>query len=107
MLAMAKLAVRPNMHPLSSSITPDARSKMESNAWPVFASLTWAFVMYIFRWHPDTLMSSLRSSMVYMYVLFIVLVACERPSKWIYTDSCSYADSDHWDSFRNFLIHNK
>ncbi|GAA89305.1 peroxisomal membrane protein (PmpP24) [Aspergillus luchuensis IFO 4308] len=84
MLAMAKLAVRPNMHPLSSSITPDARSKMESNAWPVFASLTWAFVMYIFRWHPDTLMSSLRSSMVYIY-----------------------ADSDHWDSFRNFLIHNK
>ncbi|GKZ50230.1 hypothetical protein AbraIFM66951_003225 [Aspergillus brasiliensis] len=84
MLAMAKLAVRPNMHLLSSSITPDARSKMESNAWPVFASLTWAFVMYIFRWHPDTLMSSLRSSMVYIY-----------------------ADSDHWDSFRNFLIHNK
>ncbi|PWY72439.1 peroxisomal membrane protein 4 [Aspergillus sclerotioniger CBS 115572] len=83
-LAMAKLAVRPNMHPLSSLITSDARAKIEGHAWPVFASLTWAFVMYIFRWHPDTLMSSLRSSMVYIY-----------------------ADSDHWDSFRNFLIHNK
>lgn len=107
MLAMAKLAVRPNMHPLSSSITPDARSKMESNAWPVFASLTWAFVMYIFRWHPDTLMSSLRSSMVYMYVLFILHRPCDRLVKWAYANSYRYADSDHWDSFRNFLIHNK
>jgi hypothetical protein len=30
--------------------------------------MTWAMVMYIFRWHPETLASSLRSSMVYMYV---------------------------------------
>jgi peroxisomal membrane protein 4 len=28
--------------------------------------MTWAMVMYIFRWHPETLASSLRSSMVYM-----------------------------------------
>ncbi|PWY89327.1 peroxisomal membrane protein 4 [Aspergillus heteromorphus CBS 117.55] len=83
-LALAKLSVRPNMHPLSSLIGPDARTKMESHAWPVFASVSWALVMYIFRWHPETLMSSLRSSMVYIY-----------------------ADSDHWDSFRNLLIHNK
>ncbi|RAL13586.1 Tim17/Tim22/Tim23/Pmp24 family protein [Aspergillus homomorphus CBS 101889] len=83
-LALAKLAIRPGMHPLSPLITPQTRAQMEINAWPVFASLSWAFVMYIFRWHPDTLMSSLRSSMVYIY-----------------------ADSDHWDSFRNFLIHNK
>ncbi|PYI35059.1 putative peroxisomal membrane protein [Aspergillus indologenus CBS 114.80] len=83
-LALAKLAIRPDMHPLSSLITPQTRTQIESNAWPVFASVSWALVMYIFRWHPDTLMSSLRSSMVYIY-----------------------ADSDHWDSFRNFLIHNK
>ncbi|KKK24226.1 hypothetical protein P175DRAFT_0496995 [Aspergillus ochraceoroseus IBT 24754] len=83
-LAYAKLAVQPNMHPLSSLITPEARKQIEGNAWAVFASLSWAFVMYLFRWHPETLMSSLRSSMVYIY-----------------------ADSDHWDSFRNFLIHNK
>ncbi|RAH66206.1 Tim17/Tim22/Tim23/Pmp24 family protein [Aspergillus aculeatinus CBS 121060] len=83
-LALAKLAIRPDLHPLSSLITPQTRSQMESHAWPVFASLSWALVMHIFRWHPDTLMSSLRSSMVYIY-----------------------ADSDHWDSFRNFLIHNK
>ncbi|KAK9548532.1 hypothetical protein V6Z77_008436 [Aspergillus fumigatus] len=83
-LALAKLSVQPNMHPLSSLITPESRARIEANAWPVFASLSWALVMYIFRWHPETLMSSLRSSMVYIY-----------------------SDSDHWDSFRNFLIYNK
>ncbi|THC91662.1 hypothetical protein EYZ11_008882 [Aspergillus tanneri] len=83
-LALAKLAVQPGMHPLSGLITSDARAEIEKNAWPLFASFSWAFVMYIFRWYPETLMSSLRSSMVYIY-----------------------ADSDHWDSFRNFMIHNK
>ncbi|GFF38855.1 peroxisomal membrane protein 4 [Aspergillus udagawae] len=83
-LALAKLSVQPNMHPLSSLITTESRARIEANAWPVFASLSWALVMYIFRWYPETLMSSLRSSMVYIY-----------------------SDSDHWDSFRNFLIHNK
>ncbi|KAB8077856.1 putative peroxisomal membrane protein [Aspergillus leporis] len=84
LLALAKLSVQPNMHPLSSLITPASRADIEKHAWPVFASLSWAFVMYIFRWYPDTLMSSLKSSMVYIY-----------------------ADSDHWDSFRNFMIYNK
>ncbi|XHG02567.1 hypothetical protein AWENTII_005914 [Aspergillus wentii] len=84
MLALAKIAVAPNTHPLSSLITPEARTKLYDNAWPAFASLSWALVMYIFRWYPETLASSLRSSMVYIY-----------------------ADSDHWDSFRNLLIHNK
>ncbi|KAI9373200.1 Tim17/Tim22/Tim23/Pmp24 family-domain-containing protein [Aspergillus egyptiacus] len=84
MLAFAKLSVQPDIHPLSSLITPEVRGHIESNAWAVFASLSWAFVMYLFRWHPETLMSSLRSSMVYIY-----------------------SDSDHWDSFRNFLVHNK
>ncbi|KAL2831832.1 Tim17/Tim22/Tim23/Pmp24 family-domain-containing protein [Aspergillus cavernicola] len=83
-LAYAKLSIQPGMHPLSSLISPEARKQVESNAWAVFASFSWAFVMYLFRWHPETLMSSLRSSMVYIY-----------------------ADSDHWDSFRNFLIYNK
>lgn len=69
MLALAKIAIQPNIHPLSSLITPEARTTMTDNAWPVFASMTWASVMYIFRWYPDTLASSLRSSMVYMYVL--------------------------------------
>lgn len=66
MLSLAKLAIQPNMHPLSSLISPEARTQITDHAWPVFASMTWAFVMYIFRWYPDTLVSSLRSSMVYM-----------------------------------------
>ena len=36
------------------------------NAWPLFASLSWASVMFLFRWYPDTLQPSLRSSMRYM-----------------------------------------
>ncbi|KAJ5328913.1 Mitochondrial inner membrane translocase subunit Tim17/Tim22/Tim23/peroxisomal protein PMP24 [Penicillium brevicompactum] len=84
MLALAKIAIQPNMHPLSSLITPETRTKMTDNAYPVFASMTWAMVMYIWRWHPETLASSLRSSMVYIY-----------------------GDSDHWDSLRTLLLHNK
>lgn len=57
------------MHPLSPLITPEARAQISNNAWPVFASLSWALVMYIFRWHPESLISGLRSSMVYMYVV--------------------------------------
>ncbi|KAL2870009.1 Tim17/Tim22/Tim23/Pmp24 family protein [Aspergillus lucknowensis] len=83
-LGFAKLSIKPGAHPLSSLIGPEARKQIEGNAWAVFASFSWAFVMYLFRWHPETLMSSLRSSMVYIY-----------------------ADSDHWDSFRNLLVHNK
>lgn len=71
MLALAKIAIQPNMHPLSSLITPEARTKITDNAYPVFASMTWATVMYIWRWHPETLASSLRSSMVYMYVVLV------------------------------------
>ncbi|KAJ5637226.1 hypothetical protein N7490_007105 [Penicillium lividum] len=84
MLSLAKLAVEPNMHPLSPLLTTESRAKIYDHAWPAFASFTWAFVMYIFRWYPETLASSLRSSMVYIY-----------------------SDSDHWDSLRTLFIHNK
>ncbi|KAF7504352.1 hypothetical protein GJ744_002409 [Endocarpon pusillum] len=92
MLALAKLSIQPRRTRASSSPTLSlkhpflsraAREKIQSGAWPVFASLSWALVMYIFRWYPDTIQPSLRSSMKYIYV-----------------------NSDHWDSFRNFLIHN-
>ncbi|KAK2758616.1 hypothetical protein FQN54_003306 [Arachnomyces sp. PD_36] len=84
MLALAKLAIQPGQHALSSLITPETRSSVTKNAWPAFASLSWAFVMYIFRWYPDTIQSSLKSSMNYIYV-----------------------ESNHWDSFHTLLIHNK
>ncbi|KAL2382566.1 hypothetical protein RJZ90_003183 [Blastomyces dermatitidis] len=67
-LAMAKIAVEPGTHGLSHLITPEARNKIYANAWPAFASLSWAFVMYLFRWYPAAIQSSLRSSMTYMYV---------------------------------------
>ncbi|RJE23246.1 Peroxisomal membrane protein [Aspergillus sclerotialis] len=84
MLSLAQLAIEPRANPLSSVIPQETRTNISNNAYPAFAALSWAFVMYLFRWYPDTLISSLRSSMVYIY-----------------------SDSDHWDSFRNFLIHNK
>tara|TARA_R110002003_G_scaffold126_20_gene11623 strand:+ start:8213 stop:9049 length:837 start_codon:yes stop_codon:yes gene_type:complete len=46
----------------------DLRRAMVRNGWPAFASLSWAMVMYIFRWHPESVQSSLRSSMSYMWV---------------------------------------
>jgi len=89
MLALARLSVQPpsanSRFPLlpTQMLSPEVRAKIHANAWPVFASLSWAFVMFIFRWEADSIQPSLRSSMKYIYV-----------------------DSDHWNSFRNFLIHN-
>ncbi|KIW23105.1 uncharacterized protein PV07_11331 [Cladophialophora immunda] len=90
-LALARLSIEP---PSATSTTPtptfwtqrlspEVKAKIQNNAWPVFASLSWAFVMYIFRWQPESIQPSLRSSMKYIYV-----------------------NSDYWDSFKNFLIHN-
>ncbi len=109
-LGFAKLSVQPGAHPLSDLIGPEGRKHIENNAWAVFASVSWALVMYLFRWHPETLMSSLRSSMVYMYVILLypASLECNGPGPSFLTNSAPrYTDSDHWDSFRNFLVHNK
>jgi hypothetical protein len=53
------------------------RREVIKNAWPAFASLSWAAVMYIFRWHPETVQPSLRSSMSYMWVFrFLISSYC-------------------------------
>jgi len=80
-LALAKLAVRPQYGIIRSQEFSD---KISDRAWPVFASLSWAMVMYVFRWYPDTVPGSLRSSMSYIYV-----------------------QSDSWDSLRTLVWHNK
>ena len=75
-LALAKLSIEPaavtrgTPTPTlpSQRFSPEVKSLIERNAWPVFASLSWAFVMYIFRWQPESIQPSLRSSMKYMYV---------------------------------------
>ncbi|MCJ1357963.1 MAG: hypothetical protein MMC33_007960 [Icmadophila ericetorum] len=62
-LALARLSVQ------NRNIIPMAvEEKVTTNAWPVFAALSWATVMWLFRWHPETLQPSLQSSMQYMYV---------------------------------------
>jgi peroxisomal membrane protein 4 len=45
------------------------REVVRKHAWPVFASLSWACVMWLFRFYPDMLQPSLRSSMTYLWVL--------------------------------------
>jgi hypothetical protein len=75
-LALAKLAVQPK-HVAGTpggsggwEIFGDGEFRRNAvrNGWPMFASLSWAMVMYLFRWHPETVQSSLRSSMSYMWV---------------------------------------
>ena len=65
MLAVAKILVQ-KKNEGGLGVGWKARENINANAWPVFASLSWAMVMWIFRWHPDTLQPSLRSSMKYM-----------------------------------------
>ncbi|KAF1932336.1 peroxisomal membrane protein 4 [Didymella exigua CBS 183.55] len=91
-LSLAKLAVQPRhvagtpggVGGLELFGDGELRRSMIRNGWPAFASLSWAMVMYLFRWHPETVQGSLRSSMSYIYV-----------------------QSDHWDSLRTLVWHNK
>lgn len=73
-LALARLSME---SPRMTSTTPtptfftqrwdeQTKRRIRENAWPVFASLSWAMVMYVFRWQPESIQPSLRSSMKYM-----------------------------------------
>lgn len=77
-LALAKLAVQPrNVGEVQGGgggwgLLDDRsglRKELVKNGWVTFASLSWAMVMFVWRWHPESLQSSLRSSMNYMWVL--------------------------------------
>ncbi|KAJ4290189.1 hypothetical protein N0V88_006698 [Collariella sp. IMI 366227] len=82
-LALARLAVKPGVGlPLVSE--PRRSAAVSHYAWPVFASVSWAMVMHLFKYHAAELQPSLRSSMTYIY-----------------------ANSDEWDGVRNFIWHNK
>lgn len=78
------------------------RERIRDNAWTVFASLSWAAVMYVFRWHPETVQPSLRSSMNYMWVLMLISPIW----LWMLT-RYRYVNADHWDSLKTLLWHNK
>lgn len=75
-LGFAKLAVK-------KGIVPEVGEKNE-HAWPLFASLSWAMVMWLFRWHPEVIQPSLRHSMTYLYT-----------------------NAETWDGWKNFLWHNQ
>ena len=96
-LAIAKLAVTPpGDNPLVGGsyggrggkgflqLSHRNQELVKEYSWPVFASISWAGVMWLFRWYPDMLQPSLRSSMTYMYVTIVVVFSFEslfpRPS---------------------------
>ncbi|SPQ19356.1 a5577d7f-992b-461b-b4f4-dbb938d405e0 [Thermothielavioides terrestris] len=82
-LALARLAVKPGAGlPLVSD--PARSAAISRYAWPLFASLSWAAVMHLFKWHAAELQPSLRSSMTYIY-----------------------ANADSWDGLRTLVWHNK
>lgn len=84
-LALARLAVREGSPVALPVVSRQGVSdKVSHYAWPVFASVSWGLVMWLFRYHPEDLQPSLRSSMSYIY-----------------------AQSDEWDGLRNFIWHNK
>lgn len=80
-LSLAQVLIKPAVGIISSQ---ELSARISHDAWPLFAALSWGSVMWLFRWHPETIQTGLRSSMNYIYV-----------------------DSDHWDSLRNLLIYNK
>lgn len=82
-LALARIAVKPGSGFPVVSDEP-LHSRINYYAWPAFASLSWAMVMLVFRYHPEELQSSLRSSMTYIY-----------------------KDCNNFDSLRTLLWHNK
>ncbi|RKF59760.1 Peroxisomal membrane protein 4 [Golovinomyces cichoracearum] len=80
-LSLAQVLVKPAVGIIRSQ---ELSARISHDAWPLFAALSWGSVMWLFRWHPETIQTGLRSSMKYIYL-----------------------DSDHWDSLRNLLIYNK
>ena len=83
MLGLARLAIKPG-HGFPVVSTEPFHTTISYYAWPAFASLSWGTVMLLFRYHPEELQSSLRSSMVYIY-----------------------KDCNDWDSLRTLFWHNK
>jgi hypothetical protein len=75
-LGYAKLAFKPRELGgvgLGGGGGGDVKRFVERNGWPVFASLSWAAIMWLFRWHPDVVQPSMRSSMTYMCVSFLLV----------------------------------
>lgn len=106
-LALAKLAVQP---PGDNSLVggsyggrggkgvlglnAEQLKLIQTYSWPVFASVSWASVMWLFRYYPEMLQPSLRSSMTYMYV-YLSICLFTAAAKYLYgrlTYPVSYVD---------------
>lgn len=96
-LALAKLAVQPpGDNALVGShygghggagflgLNAEQTKAVQRYAWPVFASVSWASVMWLFEGYPDTLQPSLRSSMTYMYVDISFLSSLQKEEDPLY-----------------------
>jgi hypothetical protein len=91
-MALARLAVQPRISLAEGAYAghhsgwglmdrwPEAREVVRRYGWAAFASFSWAFVMWLFKWHPEVVQPSLRSSMNYMYV------TCEGLSTFGFAD---------------------
>ena len=64
-LGLAKLSVQ-RKRAGGLGLSPAMKEKLIGNAWPVFAATSWGLVMWLFRWYPEVLQPSLKSSMKYM-----------------------------------------
>ena len=111
-LALARLSME---SPRMTSTTPtptvwtqrldeSTKKRIRDNAWPVFASLSWGMVMYVFRWQPESIQPSLRSSMKYMYVFPEDDGGIDGVCYVLTRDR--YVNSDYWDNWKNFLVYN-
>lgn len=63
------------------------RKELVKNGWVGFASLSWAMVMYVWRWHPEAVQPSLRNSMNYMWVLRSFTLWCWHTDDTLVTDN--------------------
>lgn len=65
-LALAKLSVGGTKGEKGEMVRGPIGTRVADAGWPVFASVSWALVMWLFRWHPESIQPSLRSSMKYL-----------------------------------------
>lgn len=73
--------------------------RIYAGAWPLFASMCWAVVMYLHEWYPQELQPSLANSMHYLY---------KQSEKWDGFREYTYRSCTGSSNFvvGNYLYHN-
>lgn len=73
MQGLARLAIR-------KGVVKDSRETVGKYSWPLFGSLTWATVMYLFRWYPEVIhvsLSTMNALIVAEHEKFDEVFICE------------------------------